>query len=416
MKKLCMIALLLSIAALTGHSIAAFSEYHPSSPGVIAYIDKGDLWVKDLPGHDAKKLVSGGDILKPRFSRSGTWLAYTIFCSKKRELWLIQRNGTGSLKVATLSTSDRFTWAPFEDILAYTAEDDTLHLYDVEKMTDRELVKFSDDKNFSWSPDGRWLAVELSAISIGRIRVDGTSCREIFSMGSSSKDGLWLADWSPDGKDILFWLKPSFGLSAMADGVSLFAFPAEGGKPRELVSRALIYKDFRAYSPDKRYLAVTVGSNRETWTNKRIALTEISTGRQSLLTPPGVSAFSPAWSPDGKHIAYVEGPDISSVGGGKKAEAGVRQRRIWIINKDGSGMHQLIRNSPYREERPQWSSDGQYILFFRIDSKEHVSLWLAGKEGNNPAPVITILNDTASGVGYYGRTDWDNCLTWWKGY
>lgn len=416
MKKLCLSALLLSLAALAVCSIPSFSEHHPASPGVIAYTDKDGLWIKELPGHDAKKLVSGGDILKPRFSFSGRWLAYTKYSPKKSELWLISRNGTGSLKAATLSIPCSFTWSPSEDILAYAAEDDTLQLYDAEKMTDRKLVKLRYDKHFSWSPDGRWLAVELSAISIGRIGVDGTSCREIFSMGSSSKDGLWLADWSPDGKDILFWLKPSFGLSAMADGVPLFAFPAGGGKPRKLVSRALIYKNFRAYSPDRRYLAVTDGSNREIWTDKRIALIEMATGSKSVLTPNGVSAFSPAWSPDGKHIAYVEGPDIGSVGGGEKAKAGVRQRRIWIINKDGSDRHQLIRNSPCREERPQWSPDGQSILFFRIDGKEQVSLWLAGKERNNPTPAVTILNDITPGVGYYGGTDWDDYLTWWKGH
>ncbi|MHC9543773.1 MAG: hypothetical protein AB9903_30030 [Vulcanimicrobiota bacterium] len=99
-----------------------------------------------------------------------------------------------------------------------------------------------------------------------------------------------------------------------------------------------------------------------------------------------------------------------------EAEAGVRQRRIWIINKDGSDRHQLIRNSPCREERPQWSSDGRSILFFRIDGKEQVSLWLAGKEGNSPTPAVTILNGVAPGVGYYGGTNWDNYLTWWKGH
>ncbi|MHC9539128.1 MAG: TolB family protein [Vulcanimicrobiota bacterium] len=425
------IMIFLSIAAVAICSITVFYDSHAvfqgvkanidaGSQGVIAYIYRDDLWIKGLSGGDAKKLACGGDIVKPRFSCSGRWLAYRRYSLKryslkKSELWLVRSDGTSHTKVAAMGLPGGYAWSPSEDIIAYIAEDDTLHLFDAVKGTDRSLIKFEHDRLFSWSPDGRRLAGELSAVSIGTIIADGTGVKEIYSMGSLSPDGIWPCDWSPDGREILFWIQPGHGLSMMADGVPLKAVSAEGGKPRELISRALIYDDFREYSPDGKYLAITDGANRETWTDKHIAVVEISTGKKSVLTPPGVSAISPAWSPDGKQIAYIEGPDIGAVGGGDEAIAGIGRRRILIVDRDGSNRHQLIKGSAFREERPQWSPDGTFLLFYCINSKDQASLWKSDRDGGSVVPVIEELCDISPGFGYYGYENWDSCLTWWKG-
>jgi len=252
-------------------------------------------------------------------------------------------------------------------------------------------------------------------VSIGTVNADGTDAKEVYSMGSKSPDGIWYCDWTPDGKELLFWIQLGFGLSGMADGAQFKAAGAEGGKPRELDMRMLIYDDFREFSPDGKYLAITDGGNRETWTDKHIAVIELSTGAKSLVTAPQVSAFSPAWSPDGKQITYVEGPDIGSVGGGDAAQAGMSQRRIWIVERDGSNRHQLVKDSSFREERPQWSPDGSFILFYRVDGKNRTSLWKSDGNGGKVAPVIEDMGDISPGFGFYGYSNWDACLTWWKG-
>ncbi|MHC9543186.1 MAG: TolB family protein [Vulcanimicrobiota bacterium] len=420
------IMIFLSIAAMAVCSIATFSDNHPGylgasvsndadSAGVIAYICKGDLWIKDLSGGNARKLAYGEGIIRPRFSCSGKWISYRIYGLEKDELWLIRSDGTSKLKVADMGLSGNHTWSPEEDVVAYIGKDDRLHLYDAEKRTDRSLIKFSHDSLFSWSHDGMRLALEFSAVSIGTVNADGTRVKEVYSMGSKSRDGIWYCDWTQDGRELLFFVQPGHGLSAMADGALLKAVGAERGKPRELDSRMLIYDDFREFSPDGKYLAITDGGSRETWTDKRIAVIELSTGTKSLLTPAGVSSISPSWSPDGKQIAYVEGPDIGAMGGGDEAIAGIGRRKIWIIDSDGSNRHQLIKDSTFREERPQWSPDGSFILFFRLNGKFQVSLWKSNRDGSNVVPVIEKLYDNSSDVGYYGYSNWDACLTWWKG-
>lgn len=407
MRRIFMIVSLLSLIALSAHSPAMEKKRSPVSQGMLTYVNKGELWIKDVPGGDAMRLTGGG-ILEPRISPSGEWLAYR----KRDELWVIKKTGTDSFKVDSLRSSDRFAWSPAKDLLAYVAEDEKLCIYDADKMAGYKLGHF---RHFNWSPDGRWLACELSAISIGRIQINGTAVKDIFTMGSSSKDGLVLADWPSDGKHIFFWRDPHFGLSSMADGVPLYVIPAGGGVSREIVSCALLRHDFYAYSPDRRFLAIAAGENRETWTRKRIALIEISTCNKSFLTDPGISAISPAWSPDGKRIAFVAGPDIGSVGDGEKAMAGVNLRRIWIMNRDGSVKHRLTGESHCREERPLWSSDGHLVLFVRVDGRGLARLCLAGGERNGPTAVIAELGETASVSGYYGYMDWDQYFNWWRG-
>jgi Tol biopolymer transport system component len=75
-------------------------------------------------------------------------------------------------------------------------------------------------------------------------------------------------------------------------------------------------------------------------------------------TTGGIDLFAdlhdPAWSPDGRQIAFtefVEYPDASY------------QSFVWIVNADGSDRHGLL---PPRENfgfSPSWSPDGQWIAF-----------------------------------------------------
>jgi len=66
----------------------------------------------------------------------------------------------------------------------------------------------------------------------------------------------------------------------------------------------------------------------------------------------------PAWSPDGKRIAFVQG---------RLGPLGPRfdLKHIYTINADGTGVTQ-ITHSGYNEW-PAWSPDGRRIIFARSD-------------------------------------------------
>ena len=65
---------------------------------------------------------------------------------------------------------------------------------------------------------------------------------------------------------------------------------------------------------------------------------------------------APAWSPDGRKIAF-ERPRRD-----RNAEGYVINSEIFVVNADGSGERRLTRNT-VRDSNPVWSPDGRRIAF-----------------------------------------------------
>jgi Tol biopolymer transport system component/serine/threonine protein kinase len=82
---------------------------------------------------------------------------------------------------------------------------------------------------------------------------------------------------------------------------------------------------------------------------------------------------APAWSPDGKQIAFV-----SDRGGNED---------IWVMKADGSSPHD-ITNSPANENSPTWSSDGIRIAFVSNSSgRRHI--WTMNANGSQQAALTS---------------------------
>ncbi len=64
--------------------------------------------------------------------------------------------------------------------------------------------------------------------------------------------------------------------------------------------------------------------------------------------PMGAAYAAPAWSPDGRKIAFASERDGNS--------------EIYLMNADGSGQRNLTRNLAYDGD-PAWSPDGRKITF-----------------------------------------------------
>lgn len=135
--------------------------------------------------------------------------------------------------------------------------------------------------------------------------------------------------WAPDGTRI-GW--PAGGTMILTD--------PDGNSP-DTVGLA---EDF-AWSPDGTKLAITY---RPTNTDEEVGLIDLLGNRSRLdLTNSPYDDRSPAWSPDGTHIAFYS--------------ARASAPGVYVMNADGTGQHLLVAaeiSSPV-----SWSPDGIHIAF-----------------------------------------------------
>jgi hypothetical protein len=402
--------------------------------GKLAYVQDGDIWVKDLPDGEPQPLGYGSE---PRWSPSGDWLAFKTGSTSLSVMQVREGKGFSIIYEASVTL---FDWAPSEDRLAFTMGG-ALAVLDAEEEKQRTLVPAGSGGpgtgvfHAMWSPDGDWLAYDRVDVlkegedgnsperraSLWRVRADGREASELLDAGMPSQYDLLVAGWSPDGSHVLYWTDPGFSASLLADGAPLYAIPAQGGVPAQLAGAVLHHPDFLVPGPaGSDQVAVVVGSYRAAWENKVLHVPSVSTGQDVALTSPDLAIFSPAWSPDGQHIAYVAMPDAGDLVGGEPAHQGLMQRRVFVANTSGEPQPRQLTDDPaYRDEYPLWSADGASILFARIDAGDRASLWLTPAAGGEPRQVVDALSPppepAQSWLGYYGHVDWDKLLDWWRG-
>lgn len=139
--------------------------------------------------------------------------------------------------------------------------------------------------------------------------------------------------WSPDGATIAYSLS----------GGDLVIADATGSGARRLRTPWCFEPQF---SPDgSRVVCDVVEPNT-------IAVVDARTGKMLLETDD--CCWQPAWSPDGRQLAYVSYGTYDP----KRPHAGyVGPSGLFIMNADGSGKRRVAKNVSY-DETPVWSSRG----------------------------------------------------------
>jgi len=229
----------------------------------------------------------------------------------------------------------------------------------------------------NWSPDGRKVIFRADFSkddrgAIWQVNADGSNLHLVWSPppdGSGIDDG---PTFTPDGKYIIFTR-----CCPQSSGYGLWRINTDGTGLRIVTTETVgpnvdgPSDNLPQVSPD----GTTIVFHRNLAELARIVTVNIAGGDLRQLTDPSLNAQIPNWSPDGMRIVF------QALG------------NIWAVNPDGSGLTQLTFDSgKSRSVNPSYSPDGSKIIFVHVPSTGGRDLFTMNADGSG----VTQLTRTAT--------------------
>jgi Tol biopolymer transport system component len=295
------------------------------------------------------------DVQAPAWSRDGRTIVFVSWRDGNGEVYAMDADGSGPRNLTQHPAKDvRPAWSPDGRRIAFVSRRDgngEVYVMNADGSQKRNLTRDRANDDYpTWSPDGRRIAFLRGRLHSNRVpglgvhrwytyhlyvmNADGSGLRRL-TRNPKNLAGTYRLVWSPDGRTIY---------------VGRYLVSADGSGARRLP-----YIPFTAvWSPDGRRIAFARTRGRtgsgpccDASPADIYVMNADGSGTRKLTHNAGYNA-EPAWSPDGRKIAFRSTRDGN--------------REIYVMNANGSNQRNLTRN-PAQDNRPSWSPDGRRIAF-----------------------------------------------------
>ncbi len=289
------------------------------------------LAVINVFSQDAKRAITVDDLFKmknvedPRVSPDGKWIAYTVSEMDLKEdksetrVWMVPAAGGEAIPMTSKG---------------YSAG------------------------NPRWSPDGKYLAFVASR---GKDKEGEDEPAQVWTLNrlggeaqqvTKVKQGVSGFEWSPEGKRLVLLIRDP--------------------KPEELTEDKEDDKKAKPVVVDRlQFKRDTVGYLDRFRTHLYTLTVGDEKAEPAQITSGDFDESDPAWSPDGKSIAFVSNRSDNADGN--------PNTDIWIVSADntdkGKTLLQVTTN-PREDSAPAWSPDGQTIAYVTVTAPLKV-MWYA---------------------------------------
>lgn len=394
---------------------------------VVAYTDKGSLWLLDGRKADTlpKQITNTGYAEIIGWSTDGKWLAYK-YSTKESDpnyLWVARADGKEVKQVDTLPIYDDAMWSPKENLLVYTPMQESPDGYisagivksaDIsEKGIETSTLVENDDTmilSLAWHPDGESLAVSFPrtadrAPTIEQVNLTGKR-KVLYTLKDYEPvehDGLYSwafigLKWSPDGHYLAYHLRMNSG-SLTADVVTIGVLNTVNGQLISL-NDGLKYREWMAFSPDGEKLAYIAGVGREVPLNKKLEIVDLASGKITDLSLEGHADTHPIWWDEAEKLLFCRGPEVKTLNQSEILPGVLVPRQsIYKLGKDGNVINLTVGSEKTADYYPSPSPAVKEMLFLRLNRFNQGSLYLQSDDA--PEQAVEILRGLRGNPGYY---------------
>ncbi|HTF65054.1 MAG TPA: S9 family peptidase [Edaphobacter sp.] len=316
---------------------AAKSEPNWSSDSrQIAFVSDGDIWIVGIDSGKPRRLTHdpagpgdprGASDHHPIWNPNGKWILYQSGRKGFDELYVVSKDGAHE---ELLAATEIYSGT---DVITSNVQD-----HGDAVSSDRF------DPAPSWSPDGtrisytersrRFFSGKLKVLPFDQETGAVTGPTIDLYIAKNDRGGAWAVNtvaWAPDGKTLAVVLQES-------GWDKVWLLPAKGGKPKPL----------------------TEGAGEDE---------------------------NPAYSPDGKWIAFISNRDLPE------------ERHVWVVAVKGGVPHRVTQ-LPGIESGEQWSPDSKSIYFLRSTTLRAPVRYVAKASGEDGAlPLKPLSPSKYEGLG-----------------